>query len=550
MSKINIMSLGGLNENGKNLYLVSVNNKILIFDCGMKYAPEKMYGIDYVIPDFTYLVEHKKDIVGVFISHPHRENMGALTDLVKAIPDINVYASAYTSEIIKYECMEDKVEIKNLHIIKAHRKIDFNSDFSVFPFSVTHSSPETLGYSVNTKDGAIIYMADFVIDPTMSGNYDMDLGKLAYIGKQGVLCLMAESVFAEKKGHTSPNHKLESFFKKVVDKVEGRIIFTVLPLHIYTIQEIFNSLKGKNRKVVIMGKELHSIVSICVKNKYLDIEEDMIGNLTNLKDDNSVILISNDRETPYSNINRIINGHDKFISLLKTDTICFAEPSYDAYEKLLVKIMNELAIKGVNIIPIPKRKSVRHHASSEDLMMLIKLFNPKYYMPIKGEYRYQVENGNLAYKVGIPKENILLKENGDIVTFEDGKLVDNFDKIFVDDILIDGNFAEDVGELVLKDRELLSNNGLVVISSTLSKKDKSIVIEPEVMTRGFIYAKDNMNIISEIKRIALEVIKDNTFSNKYADYVKIRNDLREKVGDYLYKETQCKPVILTVIQEL
>ena len=393
-------------------------------------------------------------------------------------------------------------------------------------------------------------MADFVIDPTMSGNYDMDLGKLAYIGKQGVLCLMAESVFAEKKGHTSPNHKLESFFKKVVDKVEGRIIFTVLPLHIYTIQEIFNSLKGKNRKVVIMGKELHSIVSICVKNKYLDIEEDMIGNLTNLKDDNSVILISNDRETPYSNINRIINGHDKFISLLKTDTICFAEPSYDAYEKLLVKIMNELAIKGVNIIPIPKGKSVRHHASSEDLMMLIKLFNPKYYMPIKGEYRYQVENGNLAYKVGIPKENILLKENGDIVTFEDGKLVDNFDKIFVDDILIDGNFAEDVGELVLKDRELLSNNGLVVISSTLSKKDKSIVIEPEVMTRGFIYAKDNMNIISEIKRIALEVIKDNTFSNKYADYVKIRNDLREKVGDYLYKETQCKPVILTVIQEL
>ena len=212
--------------------------------------------------------------------------------------------------------------------------------------------------------------------------------------------------------------------------------------------------------------------------------------------------------------------------------------------------MNELAIKGVSIVPIPKEKSVRHHASSEDLMMLIKLFNPKYYMPIKGEYRYQVENGNLAYKVGIPKENILLKENGDIVTFEDGKLVDNFDKIFVDDILIDGNFAEDVGELVLKDRELLSNNGLVVISSTLSKKDKSIIIEPEVMTRGFIYAKDNMDIISEIKRIALEVIKNNTFSNKYADYVKIRNDLREKVGDYLYKETQCKPVILTVIQEL
>ena len=183
--------------------------------------------------------------------------------------------------------------IKNLHIIKAHRKIDFNSDFSVFPFSVTHSSPETLGFAINTQDGAVIYMADFVIDPTMNGYYDMDLGKIAYIGKQGVLCLMAESVFAEKKGHTSPNHKLESFFKNVVDKNKGRIIFTVLPLHIYTIQEIFNSIKGKNRKVVIMGRELHNIVSLCAKNEYLDIEEDMIGNLTDLKQENTIILTSN-----------------------------------------------------------------------------------------------------------------------------------------------------------------------------------------------------------------------------------------------------------------
>lgn len=550
MSKINIMSLGGLNENGKNLYTVNVDGHLFIFDCGMKYAPDKMYGVDYVIPDFSYLVEHEKEIVGLFISHPHRENMGALTDLLKVLPNLNVYASNYTSEIIKYECSVDKVEIKNLHTIKAHKKIDITKNISIFPFSVTHSSPETLGFAINTDDGAVIYMADFVIDPTMNGYYDMDLGKLAYIGKQGVLCLMAESVFAEKKGHTSPNHKLEGFFKNVVDKNKGRIIFTVLPLHIYTMQEIFNSLKGKNRKVVIMGKELHNIVSLCAKSGYLDIEEDMIGNLTDLKQDNTVILISNDRETPYSNINRILNGHDKFITLEKTDTVCFAEPSYDAYEKLLVRILNDLAIKGVNIVQIPKDKSVRHHASSEDLMLLVKLFNPKYYMPIKGEYRYQVQNGNLAYSVGMPKENILLKENGDVVTFENGELKDNFERVFVDDILIDGNFSEDVGDVVLKDRELLSNNGLVVISSTLSKKDKSIIIEPEIITRGFIYSKDNNDVINEVKKLSMEIIRNNTFSNKYADYVKIRNEIRELVGQYLYKETQCKPVILTVIQEI
>ena len=184
MSKINIMSLGGLNENGKNLYTVSVDGHLFIFDCGMKYAPDKMYGVDYVIPDFSYLVEHEKEIVGLFISHPHRENMGALTDLLKALPNINVYASNYTSEIIKYECAEEKVEIKNLHTIKAHKKIDITKNLSIFPFSVTHSSPETLGFAINTQDGAVIYMADFVIDPTMNGYYDMDLGKLAYIGKQ------------------------------------------------------------------------------------------------------------------------------------------------------------------------------------------------------------------------------------------------------------------------------------------------------------------------------------------------------------------------------
>ena len=182
-------------------------------------------------------------------------------------------------------------------------------------------------------------------------------------------------------------------------------------------------------------------------------------------------------------------------------------------------------------------------------MMLVKLFNPKYYMPIKGEYRYQVENGNLAYKVGLPKENIILKENGYIASFDGGKLVDNFDRVFVDDILIDGKSSEDVGDVVLKDRELLSSNGLVLISATLSKKEKKLLVGPEIITRGFIYVKNNMDIIEEVKNISENVIKENSH-NKYADYVKIRNDIREKVGAYLYKVTECKPVILTVIQEI
>ena len=259
MNKIKLLALGGLNENGKNLYVLEVEDKILVFDVGLKFAPDKMYGIDYIIPDFKYLKENKDRIVGVFITHAHYENMGALTDLIRELPELNVYCTKFVNNILLEEAKEDKVDIKNINIIKAYKKLNFG-EFSVFPFSVSHSVPESVGYAVNTKDGVVVYMSDFIIDSTMSDNYEMDLGKLAYIGKQGVLLLMCESVFAEKKGFTSPNHKLESFFTSVVERHKERVIFTVLPLHISTIQEIFNSVRGKDRKVIVMGKKLQNIV--------------------------------------------------------------------------------------------------------------------------------------------------------------------------------------------------------------------------------------------------------------------------------------------------
>ena len=299
--KINVFSLGGLNENGKNLYIVEINNRILIFDSGLKYASDKMFGVDYIIPDFNYLIENKKRIVGLFVSHAHYENIGSINDLIKAIPELHIFATNYASKVIEIENMESDVKIKNLHIIKPHRKIDFK-EFSIFPFSVTHSAPESVGYSINTPNGSIVYMADFVVDSTSHGFYDMDLGKLAYIGKQGVLLLMSESIFAEKQGFTSPNHKLESFFKDAVDKAEGRIIFSILPLHLLTMQNIFDALKGTGRKAVIMGKYLHNIVEMATKEGYLNIEKGIIGDLSNLKDDNSVIFVCNDREMPYYNL--------------------------------------------------------------------------------------------------------------------------------------------------------------------------------------------------------------------------------------------------------
>ena len=544
MSKIKLFSLGGLDENGKNIYCVEIDKDIFIFDCGLKYASGNMLGIDYIIPDFTYLVNNRKRIKGLFITHGHYENMGAVNDLLSVIPNLKVYATKFT----KYVLMDMGVNKDNIFEIKAHKKMNFGPN-SIFPISVSHSSPDSVMYVINTKDGAICYTGDFIFDPSMMGAYDMDLGKIAYVGKQGVLCLLSESVFSENIGHTSPNHKLEEIFKKTIKNAQGRIMFMVLPTHLYTIQEIFKSAENSHRKLVIMGKRLQNMINFGLKEGYLSIQDGILGDLSNLNDNNTILLICDDKASPYAAISKIYNGYDKFIKLRKNDTIVFAEPRYDSNEKLLVRLENDLAEFGCEIVNIPSDKTILHHASSEDLMQMIKLMRPKYYMPVKGEYRYMVGNADLAYSLGIPRDNIILKQNGEVVEFIDGELTKKQEKIKVNDCLIDGKSSDDVGELVIKDREMLSENGIVLISATVSKQEKVLLVGPEVTTRGFIYIKDSGEIIKEIKKISATVIERNITPN-YVDYNKIKTEIRDELSKYLYEETECKPMIIAVVQEV
>lgn len=544
MCKIKIFGLGGLDENGKNCYVVEVDNDIFVLDCGIKFASGNLLGIDYIVPDFDYLVKNQKRIKGVFITHAHDENMGSVKDLIELIPHINVYATKFT----KFMLLENGVPSKNIIEIKAHKKINFGAT-SVFPMSVSHSVPDSVMYCVNTKDGAICYTGDFLIDPTMSNGYDSDLGKIAYVGKQGVLALMCESAFSENQGHTSPKHHLYGHFKSIIKHHDGRILFSVLTNHLFTIEEIFKAAENTHRKVVVMGKKLQNVVNFSKENGYLNFSDDLLGDLSNIHDSNSILLIADDRANPYANLNKILKGYDKFVNLKHDDTIAFAEPRYDSTEKLLVKLENDFAMFGCDIVDIPKDKMVLHHASSEDLMLMIKLLNPTYYMPVRGEYRYMVGNANLASKLGMKPENILLKQNGDVVTIQDKKLLDNFEHMKVNSILIDGNSNDDIGELVIKDREMLSENGIVLISATISKKDKHIIVGPEITTRGFIYVKDSYDLIEEMKKISLEVITHNINAH-YVDYNQIKLDIREKLSDFLYEQTECKPMIIAVVQEV
>ncbi len=544
MSKIKIMAMGGLNENGKNTYCIEVDGAIFIFDVGIKFASEEMYGIDYIIPDYDYLIKNKKRIRGVFLTHAHPENVDGIFDLIKVLPNVKIFATKYTIEYLKLNGFDSS----KIVAITAHHKINFGA-VSVFPINVNHSVPDAVMYVVNTKDGAIVYTGDFLIDPSMTGNYSMDLGKIAYVGKLGVLCLMSESIFSERIGYTSPTHKFEKFYKDIVNKAPGRLLISLFDDHLYTIQEIFNALDNSHRKVVIMGHKLQTLINMAIQNNYLSVKAGTIGSLDDLNDAKTVILVSDDKKNQYHNVRKIVDGYDKFITLRENDTILFAEPTYDYNEKKLVDLQNEVALMNVESYAIPKDRSILHHASAEDLMMMIDLLKPKYVMPVEGEYRYMVGNANLASDLGVPNENIILKQNGEVVTFENGILQDKTEIIKINETAIDGSMGEDVGELVIKDREVLGENGIVLVSASLSKKTKEILVGPEVTTRGFIYVKDSSEMIAEIKRISEDIITKNTTAD-FVDYNNIKTEIREHLGKYFYSETESKPMIIAVIQEI
>jgi len=548
MSKINLFALGGLNEDGKNMYVIDVDDNIFIFDAGLKYPRDRFLGIDYIIPSYDYVKENFKNVKGIFLSHGHESNIGAISDILIDLPDIPIYAAKYTMEMLKFQLELDNVRAKNLHEIKFNTPINFG-DNSVFPLQVTHSIPDSTLYVLNTKDGSIVYSGDFIFDPTMTGHFACDIGRLAYIGKQDVLCLMTESMYAEKEGFTTPEHRVASFIRNVLHSEENRIIMSVLPAHIYRIQEIFDEVSKTNRQIVIMGKLLNDIINKSLDLKYLSINRNKIGDLSNLNDKGVIVLVSDLKEKPYANLERILKDNDRYIKLKSNDTIFITEPMYLGVEKRMVLIMDEFAKKKINVVALSNKEHLLFHPSQEDLMLMIGMMKPKYYFPVKGNYKDQVENGNLALKLGINKDNILLKQNGDVITFVNGNLVNNFEHIKVDEVLIDGKSQNDIGELVLKDREMLAEAGIVIVTATLDKKTKDIIAGVEILTRGFIYVKDNMDILKESSVIAERIIKNN-ISNNYVDYNNIKQEIRTSLGKYFYETTDCRPMIITVVGEV
>ena len=548
MSKIKIFSLGGLNENGKNMYVVQVDKDIFIFDAGLKYANEKMLGVDYIIPDYDFIKKNKKDIKGLFITHGHDENCGAVIDIIKEVKDIDIYSCKFTCDIIRRSLEDEELKFNNLHEILPHKAISFGKN-SIFPISLTHSIPDNVGYVLNTEDGAIVYTGNFVFDSSLQGSYRTDIGKLAYIGKQGVLCLLNESVYADRPGFTVPNNRISSTVRDILMHNDGRIIITVFAANISRIQELLSEVEKTNRKVVIMGKKLQQLINYVIDNGYIVFNKERIGTLNNISDKDSVILISNENEKPFVNLERIINGYDKYIKILPTDTVFYLDPVSVNLERIAVKLSDDIAKLGSKVVSLSSKDYLLNHASIEDIKQMINLMEPKYYFPVSGEYRHMVNNADIANSMGIDKENIILKQNGEAAIFEGGKLLPETEKIDINELLIDGNSTKDIGELVLKDRQMLSENGIVIVCATLDKKTRAVLAGPEILTRGFIYVKENIDFINQIKDISAEIINKNISSN-YVDYSKIKTELREVLGNFFYEETECKPMVITMINEI
>lgn len=546
MSKINIFALGGLNEKGKNMYVVEVNNDIYIFEAGLKYASDDLLGIDYIIPNFDYLVENKNRIAGLFITHGHDEQMGAIADLISYIPDIKIYAGKFTLEIIKQDLEEENLSA-NLIEITAHKKLDFK-DNSIFPIQVSHALPDSFLYVLNTKDGSIVFTGNYVFDPTMTGPYKTDIGKLAYIGKQNVLCLMSESLYSMNTGFTSPKHLAGDLFTETLIKNPNRILCNIFGSQIYRIQELLTAVSSTRRNVVIMGKNLEKIILKSIDMGFIKFDKKRIKNIHHVNDEGIVVIISNEKEKPYSSLKRIIRKSDKFITLNEEDTVVIASPIYEGIELTSTKIFDNIAKIGSKLVILSK-KFLSPHASREDILMMINLMQPKYFMPVNGEYRNQVEAANAAKIIGYDSSNILLKLNGQVVTFKDGNLLDSNTTVKVDDIFIDGKDTSDIGDLVLKDRELLVDNGIVIVTSTIDKQTKKILANPLIVTKGFVYVKENIDLIKEAENISLKILQDNV-KGHYIDYNKVKIGIRDNLGKYFYRETECKPMIIVVMQEV
>lgn len=550
MDKIKFFALGGLDEDGKNMTVIEVNDDIFLINCGLKYPDNEQLGVEFVIPDFSYLVQNKQRVKAIFITHGHDDVMGALPFLLEEI-NVPVYASAFTALMIEDNLKKSKIKNAKINIIKRFDEIKINHR-SVRTFGMTHSIPDAFGVAIATDQGYIVHPGEFVIDFDMKiPSFGCDITEFADIGKKGVFLMTAESVGADRPGFTSPRHRITQSIEPQFESTEQRIIVTMYEQNIYRLIELIEIANKFHRKIYFLNPMQRTMLrQLETLNYYhipagLEITESTFNNAL----ENIVVVVSATGPDVFRQMHRISIGEDDRIELRDTDTVIVASPIVPGTEKDASAMENELYKENVAVITLDRRQVLSMHASMEDLKMILSLFKPKYYIPIKGEYRQLVANANIALNAGYKANQILVLDNGQIATFDDGRLKTTADVLSLEDVNIDGNDHLDTQGLVLKDRQTLSTDGAIIIGIVINHKTKEVLGGPDVQSRGVIYLKDADHIVKEIGTIIESTINDAVKANKY-DNMTARMDAKDRISKFVLKETGKRPMVLPVIIEI
>ena len=550
MSKIRIFALGGLDEDGKNMYIVENDNDIFAIECGMKYPGADQLGIEMIIPDFEYLKENADRVKGVFITHGHDDVIGALANLLKEVK-VPVYMAPLTAKLFDRRAKKEGLKDYEIHRVRRNGQFKIGQT-EIRTFGTTQSIADGFGVAIRTEDGYVVYTSEFIVDyDTKTDAFKFDMTDIMEIGRRGVLVLLSESVGATREGHSAPQHRITKILEPYFEDAKGRIIVTTYSQNLYRVIELVELANRFNRKVMIYDDELRNLMQDMANLGYyripagLDIAPQNFDN--NL--DNTLILVAGNGKTIFKKMHNIATHEDNVIQLRPSDTVIIASPAVPGTEREESSMEDDLYKETPNVFAVDAKRAFSMHASIEDLKMMLFLLNPQYYIPVKGEYRQLISNANIALDMGYPANNIIVLDNGQIATIEDGTVARKFDSIDVDDVFVNGNENLDAGGMVLKDREVLSTDGAIIVGVVVNHVTKQIIGGPDVQSRGVIYLKDADYIIKEIGKIMENVINTAAEAGTY-DNMNCRAEARDKISRYVMKETGKKPMILPAIVEI
>ncbi|QGY96807.1 ribonuclease J [Lactobacillus johnsonii] len=549
--KIKIMILGGARENGKNMYAVQVEEEIFIMDAGLKYPDSSLLGIDVVIPDLQFFQDYADKIAGIFLTHGHADSIGALPYILRD-HDIPVFGSKLTIELAKIAVQRENRRRKNdlFHVIDADTEIEFKNANVSF-FKTTHSIPDSLGIDISTKEGEIVYTGDFKFDPSAKKGYRTDFVRLSEIAQKGVLALLSDSTNAEANFPNDRQTSIEKYIYNIFENYDGRIIAAAKASNIVRVQEIFQAAAATGRHVFLTGRDAGKIVYTAMKLGYLNVPKGLLVHSKDLKkipDSELVILETGRMGEPLKSLQKMATNRHRMIKIKKGDLVFIATTPSHSVETMVAQTSDMIYRAGGTVKELGRDKHTSGHATGRDLQMLIDTLKPKFLIPVIGEYRLLEIHKDLAIEAGMNKKDIFLPHNGDAYALEKGRFY-RTDAVPGEDIMIDGSGVGDVGNIVLRDREVLSDDGVFIAAVTIDRKKKKIISEPRVSTRGFVYIKANHALMNGAADVIKEAINNN-FEHKKFDWTELKQDVRNNVEKYLYKQTGRRPVVLPVVMEV